>query len=252
VHDARPGETWAYRAPKSKELERAEVIDLSGKGSTHRAFIEPLHEWVPIGRLKSRWDERDVFLLREARLSAIYDAGIGYSDPAYFAIDIVYDEVVPREFAEACWGRQASASRIYDRPGFAAFLGVDESMFDEDTLAFEDDGAYIVSWPMTERILKLVCGRHAPEMERAIRKFEGDRVRRAVEGERSADGRWYSPEVYNSVDAEYAASYDVVRRWIKGSASPLEIEVARLGAQVEELIEMMSQGNPPDGRGRTK
>jgi hypothetical protein len=71
------------------------------------------------------------------------------------------------------------------------------------------------------------------------------------DGDWSAEGRWYGPEIYIPIDDEYSASYDVVRRWINASATPLEVEVSRLGAQIEELMALVASIVPnPTRRSR--
>lgn len=86
-HDARPGESWAYRARSVDDLLEVVVLRL-GTQRPARLMVrfvddhfEGRQEWVPPSRLKVRWEAVDGFRERERLWERVFSLGIDEDGP---------------------------------------------------------------------------------------------------------------------------------------------------------------------------
>jgi hypothetical protein len=144
------GEAWAYRARAADRLVEVEILRL-GVRKPPRVLVrfiddefEGLREWVPPGRLKTRWASRDDFIAREHRWTAVRASPLIYKDPEYYAAICVFDEVIDETIATTGYNTLSGVSWIHDVDRLAHLIGAAADVLERDGSSFWEDGALVV------------------------------------------------------------------------------------------------------------
>jgi hypothetical protein len=182
------GEAWAYRARADDPLVEVEVLRL-GVRKPARVFIqfiddefEGLREWVPPGRLKTRWSSRADFIAREQRWTAVRASPLIYQDPGYYAAICVFDEVIDEAIATTGYNTLSGVSWIHDVEGLAQLIDVTPDVLERHPRCFREDGALIVPWPTTRLIARLAARRHPRRVLECVDSDESEYRHRMLHG----------------------------------------------------------------------
>jgi hypothetical protein len=114
------GEHWAYRARAVDRLDEVAVQRFGSKSPPRVLirFVDPAQEgreeWVPPGRLKAPWTERDAFLERERRWAAVRDVVYLRDTPEGTAIGMVFDSLPDWQFARDGYNDDTGVLFIHD------------------------------------------------------------------------------------------------------------------------------------------
>ncbi|QAY74248.1 hypothetical protein ET445_13860 [Agromyces protaetiae] len=251
---AEPGEHWAYRARGVDPLVEVTVVRFGTQKpprvlvSFVDASFEGREEWVPPARLKVPWSEAKELEAMEARWDAV-DTNPGFNEtPTAYAIETVFEAVIDSTVAEPVY-RYAGVTSIADPSALARRLTIDEALLRSDPLAFEDDGALIVPWAITEQLVRRACELYPDEILQSLVKEEAEALRESTHGYmvhfgRGDAGRFVEPEDAAARDAEWPFAKrkrDLVRTWCGAEAVDRMEELAALRKEVVRVDELLSE-----------
>jgi hypothetical protein len=245
---AGPGERWGYRARGIDPLVEVEVVR-HGTQKPARVLIrfvdasfEGREEWVPPARLKVPWSGAVEFEAREAHWERV-DTHPGLREQAIeYAVDTVFELVIDSGLAEHAY-RRPGVTTIRDVAGLARRLQLDEALLREAPESFEDEGAFIVPWATTERIVRRACELFPDVILRDVEKDEAEARREAMHGRwyrgaRSTGDFFVTPEEPASRDDEWAfgrPKRQVLRDWCGSEATNRQDELKALREEVVRL-----------------
>ncbi|GAA4383346.1 hypothetical protein [Agromyces bauzanensis] len=248
------GERWGYRSRGIDPLVEVEVLKL-GSQKPPRVQIrfvdesaEGREDWVPPGRLKVPWADAAEFTANEARWEAV-DTHPGLNEtPTEWAISDVFEAVIDPAVAEPVY-RYAGVTSIVDPSGLAQRLQVDEAFLRSSPLAFEDEGALLVPWETTERLVQRACELYGDDILESLAKDEAKARHEATHGYtvrfgRNDEGRFVTPEDAAARDAEWPfgkKKRDLVRVWCGADAIDRHEELRALREEVVRLDRLLSE-----------
>lgn len=155
---AQVGESWAYRVGASDPLDEVVIIRI-GVRTPARVLVrfrseqfEGREDWVPPSRLKVAWSQAGEYLAQEQKWQAVIAASPIARTPAEHATSYVFEALIDATFATTDIRGAAGVTLIHDVPGLARVLGLTASLLTADRLAFQDAGALVVPWSITELI----------------------------------------------------------------------------------------------------
>jgi hypothetical protein len=220
------GESWAYRARSVDHLVEVEVLRI---GTTKPARVlvrfvadefEGLQDWVPPARFKVLWSGVDEFMACEARWAAVIEASAIRDTAEDYAASTVFDALIDNSFATIGYNACAGVTTIHDVDGLAGFLELDPGQLRADPLAFIENNALVVSWPITQVIAQHAAERNPERILREVEKAEAEHEHHKIHG-KTYRGTRKNPAWH--VDAErYVESeeepynrpcWDLLRRW---------------------------------------
>lgn len=244
-------ETWAYRARRQDPLVAVEVLR-TGTKRPLRVLVrfvsdefEGREEWVPPARLKTPWRQVDAFIVKEKRWAAVADASLDGETAEDFATHLVFDELIDPELAELRY-RTPGVAAIADVDRLARFLDIDAAELRGHPLAFEEDGALIVPWPITELIARRAAERDPDPLLRHVDKSEAEQRRKMMHGEyyrlsRRDPERYLEPEHFVETDEHpyNRPSRELVRQWCGADAVERRDELIELRKEVARLARLV-------------
>jgi hypothetical protein len=182
------GEAWAYRARADDPLVEVKLLRI-GVRKPPRVLVrfiddeyEGLREWVPPGRLKTRWSCRADFIAREQRWTAVRSSPLIYQDPEYYAVVCVFDEVIDHAIATTGYNTLSGVSWIHDVDRLAQLIDVTADVLERHPTSFREDGALVVPWPITKQIALLAARRHPRRILECVEREEAEYQRRMLHG----------------------------------------------------------------------
>jgi hypothetical protein len=182
------GEAWAYRARAADRLVEVEILRL-GVRKPARVLIrfiddefEGLREWVPPGRLKTRWSARADFITREQRWTAVRASPLIYQDPEYYAAICVFDEVIDEAIATTGYSTLSGVTSIHDVDRLVHLIGAPADVLERHPASFREDGALVVPWPTTKQIGRLAAHRHPRRVLECVDREEAEYRQRMLHG----------------------------------------------------------------------
>ncbi|WP_284985467.1 hypothetical protein [Arthrobacter sp. fls2-241-R2A-172] len=164
---------WAYRARKYDSFQEVRVVKLGVK-HPHRAYIafvaveeEGEEAWVPIGRLKCRWEDVEHFKEIEAKWEAIAAASAHASDVQAEVVELVFgcfDEAGSLNY----WvGNHHGVTAVENPDSFEVRHSIRLEEF-VGSLSFEDDGAIIISLQDTLELARRLAIRDPGKIQGAL------------------------------------------------------------------------------------
>ncbi|MGI5133187.1 hypothetical protein ACQEVB_40750 [Pseudonocardia sp. CA-107938] len=246
------GEIWAYRARGTDPFSAVAVVRYGTKKPLRVLvrFIAPedegREEWVPPGRLKVPWPERQAYLDREQRWHAVRSDAYLRDTPTGSAISLVCDNLpdswLDRSLLQRGMNNDTGVLFISDLDAVVSELELDRSVIVDHPLSFEEGTQWIVPWSVGQHIVHRLAERFAEQILAAVDAEE----RRAEQENRwgyYSGGRYIPAEICAEVDAEYAPARALAREWCGQPARErhdellaLREEVVRLGLLVEEAV----------------
>lgn len=254
------GDIWAYRTGARAELTPAYLRSIGDR----KVEVEHLHEaargrieWVPAGRLRCPWSQRDAFLDRERRWDAL--AGEGPESPAVIrAVSFVFRESLPEGTADVPWSGRSSFCEIRDLRSLCELSDITAEWVVSHKTAFFEDEALYAPWAVTERIAKTMARKAG---DRLLRRLESDERDEALlrSEQRIALHEWLHPEGDDPWTMKVAhwrqVSRDeraVIRLWI-GAGEPDVADVnARMNAYLREFVALSERAGRELPSVRTK
>jgi hypothetical protein len=207
---AEPGETWATRKNWYAKLLPLLVIEVSDPPHPKALVKSPDSdgpgEWVPLTRLKVRWDQLDEFVRVEAAWRKVSAVANLQGRPAEHAVNLACEFLIDRKAAEQ---REAEdgVALIHNPAALAEYVGLAMDKFLADEASFYDGSTLVVPWPITLRVVKNVCQRYPVEILAECDVWDARRA------------RFLEPVAHSfsdhsvMVDNEMAPSYDLLREW---------------------------------------
>ncbi|QSZ47246.1 hypothetical protein [Arthrobacter sp. D5-1] len=141
---------WAYRAKKDAELQEVRVLKLGVKHPkrAYIAFVDIEEEgdeaWVPIGRLKCRWEDLARFQETEAKWEAVACASAHASDVDAEVAELIFGCFDKTNSVNYWAGNYAGVTAVSDPEAFQKIHSIRWEEF-LDSLCFEDDGELVLS-----------------------------------------------------------------------------------------------------------
>lgn len=249
-------ELWAYRKKTGHELELVRILR-RGTARPNWALVafeapesEGLQEWVPVGRLKVPWNDRERFVARENRWAAVAEASANVTEAQGWASGTVFDVVDSEQYiAYAVQGRPGVS--VVSRPGeFAQKYGLEFSSLTAEPTAFEEDGSVVIPWAGTELLARTLASREPRKVLEAVQEAEGKAAaQRAVDVQRFRT-TWNTSPYPNDQSMIWARteqeSRGIVRQWCGQPAADqwqelhtLRQEVVRLGSIVTKAASVL-------------
>lgn len=262
------GESWAYRARRADRLVEVRVLKVGTKKPARVLlhFVgeesEGREEWVPPARLKAPWASVEEFTAREERWDAVRGASPVRDTAAENASISLFEELIDDDLASFGFNSTAGVTTIRDPEGLARFLGVGVEELRADPLSFEENGALIVPWSITEVISKQAARQYADRILRMVDEEEAQQRQERVHGQwypgrGGREGSYVRPEICAEVDDEIGRPRrELLRQWCGADAveraeevKELRAEVRRLGGLIEEAVRVLHRiGVPEAGR----
>lgn len=250
-----PGERWAYRARGVDPLVEVEVKRI-GTQKPNRVLVlfladeaEGREEWVPPARLKVPWVEVGEYRAREARWEGV-DTHPGLRDaPEEYAIDEVLRTLIDPALATSV-SRYPGVTSIFDVPGLAQRLELDEAVLRAEPVAFVEDGALYVPWATTELIVRRACELFPDQILREVEEEEVKARKEAMHGEtitttgRNRHSFYIEPEQAAKWDAEqpYGRQMrELMRHWCGDAAVERQDELVALREEVVRVDALLSE-----------
>lgn len=262
------GESWAYRARRADPLVEVRVLKVGTKKPA-RVLVrflgeefEGREEWVPPARLKTPWASVDEFTAREERWDAVCSASPVRDTAAEGASVSLFEELIDDDLASFGFNSTAGVTTIRDPEGLARFLGLGVEELRADPLSFEENGALIVPWSVTEVISKQAAQQYADRILRMVDEEEEQQRQERIHGRwypgrGRSEGSYIPPEIRAEVDDEIGRPRrELLRHWCGAEAADrmeevkeLRAEVRRLGGLIEEAVRVLHRiGAPEAGR----
>ncbi|NQE90264.1 hypothetical protein [Nocardia terpenica] len=256
------GREWIYCLRDYSRSERVRVLAIDTRPRSVRVDVEFLdgekagqRENIPSGRLRGPWSSvqrYDELMGNWSRLAAEGDI----SEPEEWAIDTVFELLIPDEIA-TCWGQQVKeVTVVHDRIGFEKLIGTTLDEITAAVASFELDGTLILSPAGSLMVAELACLHNpapildwvmeAEEKARDLcisgRKFQAhDRS-----GECTSDPEWE----YKWYIEHDRPQHELLRQWCGHRAvttyervTAAEAEVLRLDRIVRRLLDVVRDHN---------
>jgi len=116
-------------------------------------------EWVPLTRLKVRWDQLDEFVRIEAAWKKVGAVANLQGRPAEHAVNVAFEFLIDKRIAEP-EDAENGVTLIHNPAALAEHVGLAMDDFLADEASFYDGSTLVVPWPITLRIVKNVCQRY--------------------------------------------------------------------------------------------
>lgn len=250
------GETWAYRRRGKEPLEPVQIVR---RGTTRPKWLfvtfeapeaEGRQEWVPEGRLKASWDERQEFMAREDRWDAVTRESGDVTKAQEWASWTVFDVFDSEQRVEYSVQGRAGVCKISQPHEFTQKHGLDYSVLLVEPTAFEEDAAVVIPWAGTELLARTLVGMQPVKVLEAVQQAEAAAMERlAVDVQRLVTS-WNKTPYRNDQALETARaeqeSRDIVRQWCGQPAldqwyelQTLRREVARLGSIIAKAASVL-------------
>lgn len=149
---AEPGETWATR--KNRYAKLLPVLVIEGSDPPHRKVLvkspdlDGPGEWVPLTRLKVRWDELDEFVRIEAAWKKIGAVANLRGRPAEHAVNVAFEFLIDKRIAEP-EDAENGVTLIHNPAALAEHVGLAIDDFLADEASFYDGSTLVAPWPIS-------------------------------------------------------------------------------------------------------
>ncbi|WP_063046011.1 hypothetical protein [Nocardia pseudovaccinii] len=256
------GDEWIYRLRDRAPSERVRILAIEQHKQRVRVDIEFLdgeksgtRENIPGNRLRGPWcgvEQFDWTMSNWERLQDEYDL----TQAEEYAIDQVFDLLVPEEVATCDLRPAKYAVEIYSREKFEELLGTPLAEITSTAASFDLDAATIFSAVGALMAAELIC-HHNPMpvldwvMEEEKQQRESCKRGRSYQahdgsGERTSDPEWE----YQWYLRHDRPVHELLRQWCGHRAVTLqerlvaaEAEVRRLDVLVARLIDIVKEHN---------
>lgn len=265
------GEHWVYREKANAIGTSIRPVEIVRHGPTRSAKVQVrwldgefpgLEDWVPRGRLKVPWHDKDAWQADEIRNRALAVAS-GCRDHEWHALELVLLGTPFGELAHFGSARNTAWLESTNLGALAAALGLDEQPLMDAEGAFVDrHGLYHAPWPTTRNLLERACHVWTEDVIRLIGQTEREIVTRARTGRYLGrrNGYWVPPEQCVEDNDTAQAMVDMLRTWCGQPATErfdelraLREEVRRVGGIAEQaLTQLRRHGHTRDADKLTK
>lgn len=260
--DVQPGERWAYRKSEREQLTEVEVVRI-GVRTPKRVLVrfiddefEGLQDWVPPARLKARWDDRQAFIDREARWSAVREPSPERETPEVSAAEKVIWALLDESLVTAGWNADEGVLAIHDVAGLADRLGIARDALEADPRSFVEDGDLRVPWPAMESVAHRLAAIDPDAVMRMIAKDEAKARHEAAFGHHyrtRGEERygWIEPERCIAWDEEHDRPVrEVLRSWCGAGTVDLHDELTALRRDCGVVMGLLDEAIAALRRGR--
>jgi hypothetical protein len=210
TYSAEPGETWATRKSTYGKLLPVLVLEVSDHPRPKVLVQSPdsdgSGEWVPLTRLKVRWDQLDEFVRVEAAWRKVSLVANLQGRPADDAVNMAFEILIDKRIAEPRWA-QDGGTLIHNPAALAEYAGLPLDDFLTDEASFYDGSTLVAPWPTTHRIVTNICQNYPAEILAECDVWDPKRARFLEHVAQSHSDHSVM------IDNEMAPSYELLRAW---------------------------------------
>lgn len=241
------GEVWAYRERGRLPLREVRIIGLSKKPKPSRIKVyfleddfEGAAEWVPIGRLKTPWEEHAVFLADEERVDALHSS----ANPSKAEVLLTHEV-----FHHAGEGNfdlmspdSSGVAEIQDLALAERLTGLTSAELTGHPLTYLRNGVHLVPWNVARSIMVGLLSKNPRVATRLVSEYEAEIESEAHEFRTRHFERFFAPtgEELERLLAQardesiYGPMLDLLREILEGAENASLAEHVRLNQKAIE------------------
>lgn len=182
------GESWAYREGGRKPLVEVTVVKL-GTRKPERVLVrfageefEGREEWIPPGRLKVAWADREAFMTSELQWETVTSFWRSSEELEIDAAGTVFDLQLDGTIGHFNHGYRTGVLTILDPLALARELAWDEAELRGHSASFVEGEALFVPWPTTRAIAMRLVERDPGPVLLHLAKEEREARDEAIHG----------------------------------------------------------------------
>lgn len=210
-------------------------------------------EWVPVGRLRVPWAERESYLGLQYRWANAERHAP--STPATDAATVVLAAYSPDSLADLASNGSAGILQVFDVDELSLMSGVDVASLGHAEDAFFESDVLHLPWPQTEQVLIGMCRRNPIPALHWLRA-EAAREQAAAEARGDSEGREgredARPDANDHPDARRYRQWrdsaretrQTIERWLSADSPSLASRYLELERMYQELAEEVASALP--------
>lgn len=213
------GEIWAYRKTAKSPVEEVRIIRIGVKKPLRVKVrfedyeAEESEEWIPPGRLKVLWTDREGFLAKELRWRLVDTATLIPPDSEVHTASWVLGTFAQAELRAYSQGRFRTITVVSNVEALSAKTGMTVSEMEQFEHSFWEDGCLVVPWEGTYKFTEALVKANPDAVLRAV--LENERRIDDEKRERQLQYHWAhgvrQAEEHDEVERQ---SMEIQRKWI--------------------------------------
>ncbi|WP_146082115.1 hypothetical protein [Rathayibacter sp. AY1A3] len=246
----RAGQRWAYREAAGRPLAEVEVLATGVDPQKPRvkiAFQDDAHEgrveWVPAGRLKVRWSDRERFLEEERRWDDVQADGRPIYEEREAAWTVFF--TICPDLMDLYYNGAMGIGVITDVDRLAAIAGIGADEIRASEGSFVEGGRTHIRWFLTRDIARRLAHRHPTAVLDLVQRDNRGDEAKYLKWAEDAEAYWQPLEetvqIYRDRVADLKKDREILKLWTGESENYEHQARAQLEADFLHLAQLAQQ-----------